>query len=357
MRILVTGNMGYVGSVLYGHLRQAFPGAELWGFDNGYFAHCLTNALYLPECQIDRQLFGDMRTFPYEILDRVDVLVHLGAISNDPMGNKYEGLTEAINEHASKAIAREAKRRGVQRFVFASSCSMYGEAAGGARKETDRLNPLTAYARSKVAMESELQLLAEPGFTVTSLRFSTACGMSPRLRLDLVVNDFVASAIATGKITVLSDGTPWRPLVHVKDMSRAIVWGVSRAQEKEGSFLAVNVGRDDWNYQVKDLANSVARMVPGTDVSINTEAQPDRRSYRVDFSLFRTLAPDHQPLMSLDDAILELKEGLEAMNFSDGNFRESNYMRLKMLESHVRRGALTKELEWTVRPPRETMGG
>lgn len=341
--------MGYVGSVLYGHLRQAFPSAELWGFDNGYFAHCLTNSLYLPECQIDRQFFGDMRVFPYEILDQVDVLVQLGAISNDPMGNRYEELTAAINERASKAIAREAKRRGVEHFVFASSCSMYGQATGGARKETDSLNPLTAYARSKVAMERELQGLAEPGFTVTSLRFSTACGMSPRLRLDLVVNDFVASAIATRKITVLSDGTPWRPLVHVKDMARAIVWGIGRPQENGGAFLAVNVGRDDWNYQVRDLASSVARLVPETEVSINLEAQPDRRSYRVDFSLFKALAPDHQPLMSLDETIQELKEGLEAMTFVDGNFRESNYMRLKMLESHVRSGALTRDLEWTVR--------
>ena len=349
MRILVTGNMGYIGPVLYGHLRKAFPKAELWGFDNGYFAHCLTNAQYFPECEIDGQFFGDMRNFPYHILNGIDAVVHLGAISNDPMGNSYEAVTGAINDLASKAIAREAKKRGVKTFVFASSCSMYGQATGDARKETDNLNPLTAYARSKVSMEKELEGLADGNFIVTSLRFATACGMSPRLRLDLVVNDFVAGAVTSGKITVLSDGTPWRPLVHVKDMSRAICWGIGRQSDDGGQFLAVNVGSDQWNYQVKDLANAVARLVPGTQVSINKDAPSDKRSYRVDFSLFRKLAPDHQPMMSLDETILELKGGLDGMKFADANFRQSNFMRLKMLEAHIQNGTLTRNLEWTIR--------
>jgi len=348
MRILVTGNMGYIGPVLYGELRNTFPSAELWGFDSGYFAHCLTNAQHFPECEIDRQIFGDMRNFPYDFLDNVDVVVHLGAISNDPMGNEYEAVTVAINDQASKAIASEAKKRGVRSFIFASSCSMYGQTTGEARKETDSLNPLTAYARSKVAMEEELRGLADDGFFVTALRFSTACGMSPRLRLDLVINDFVAGAIASRKITVLSDGTPWRPLIHVKDMSRAIAWGIKRQPVNDDDFLAVNVGSDLWNYQVKDLAQAVARAVPGTEVSINTDAQSDNRSYRVDFSLFREVAPDHQPLMSLEETILELKSGLEAMNFADINFRQSNFMRLRMLESHIQRGDLNRNLEWTM---------
>jgi len=341
--------MGYIGPVLYGHLRKAFPKAELWGFDNGYFAHCLTNARYFPECEIDGQIFGDMRTFPYHILDGVDAIVHLGAISNDPMGNNYEAVTFAINDQASKKIAREAKKRGVKTFIFASSCSMYGQATGDARKETDSLNPLTAYAKSKVAMEKELEELADENFMVTSLRFSTACGMSPRLRLDLVVNDFVAGAVTSRKITVLSDGTPWRPLVHVKDMSRAICWGLGRQTDIGGSFLAVNVGSDKWNYQVKELAYAVAKLEPGTEVSINKDAQSDKRSYRVDFSLFKKMAPNHQPLMTLDDTILELKDGLDAMKFADANFRQSNFMRLRMLESHIQSGALTSNLEWTIR--------
>ena len=346
MKILITGNMGYIGPVLYDELRSSFPEAELWGFDNGYFAHCLTNASYLPECKINRQIFGDMRQFPFDLLDGIDAVVHMGAISNDPMGNKYEAVTEAINDRASRLIAQEAKKRGVKIFVFTSSCSMYGQATGGARKETDTLNPLTAYARSKVAMEEELRSLADENFVVTSLRFSTACGMSPRLRLDLVLNDFVAGAITAGNVTILSDGTPWRPLIHVKDMARAIAWGIGRDKNTHGVFLAVNIGSDQWNYQVKDLAHAVARVVPGTKVSINKDAQPDKRSYKVDFSLFREIAPDHQPRVTLEDAILELKQGLEAMNFADPHFRQSNFMRLKMLESHIQNGNLTTDLNW-----------
>ena len=178
MKILITGNMGYIGPVLNREIRRSFPHAEIWGFDSGYFAHCLTNATHLPECEIDRQVFGDMRDFPMEILDGIDALVHLGAISNDPMGNQYEAVTNAINDEASKAIARAARQRGVKTFVFASSCSMYGQATGEAKSEQDELNPLTAYARSKVAMEQELEQLASADFKVTALRFATACGMS-----------------------------------------------------------------------------------------------------------------------------------------------------------------------------------
>ena len=344
MRILITGNMGYIGPVLTREIRASLPGAEIWGFDSGYFAHCLTNASCLPECAIDHQIFGDMRAFPAEILDDMDAVVHLGAISNDPMGNQYEAVTNAINDAASKNIAREAKNRGVGRFVFASSCSMYGQATGEARAETDELNPLTAYARSKVAMEQELAQLAGEDFKVTALRFATACGMSPRLRLDLVLNDFVACALTTGQITVLSDGSPWRPLIHVRDMPRAILWGLGR--EVGADFLAINAGSDQWNYQIRDLATKVAELVPGTEISINTEAPPDKRSYRVNFSLYARLAPDHQPKVDIDTAVLELKTGLAAMNFADGNFRESNYMRLKMLESHIRNGALSEDLTW-----------
>jgi len=345
-KILITGNMGYIGPVLVNQLRQSYPNAELTGFDSGYFAHCLTNADRLPECRLDRQIFGDMRKFPFNLLDDIDAIIHLAAISNDPMGNSYEAVTVAINDEASRALAEEAKKRGVGTFIFASSCSIYGQAEGDARKETDALNPLTAYARSKVAMEKTLGVLADESFRVTALRFSTACGMSPRLRLDLVVNDFVAGAISSGKITVLSDGSPWRPLIHVKDMSRAMAWGIAREAANGGNFLAINVGCEAWNYQVKDLANTVAALIPDTEVSINTEAQPDKRSYRVDFEKYKTMAPEHQPLMTLESSILELKAGLEAMRFSDVDFRQSQYMRLKVLEAHLQGGRLNADLEW-----------
>ena len=215
MRILVTGSMGYVGPILTRHLRQKFPDAELIGFDTAFFAHNLTGAPRLPESLLDRVHYGDIRNFPPELLDGVDVVVHLAAISNDPMGKEFEGVTEAINEKASVALAQMAEQRGVGRFVFASSCSIYGAAEGRPKRESDSLNPLTAYARSKVAMENALRASNAGEMTVTCLRFATACGMSDRLRLDLVLNDFVASALATGEITVLSDGTPWRPLIDV----------------------------------------------------------------------------------------------------------------------------------------------
>ena len=198
-------------------------------------------------------MFGDIREFPAELLDGVDAVVHLSAISNDPMGNKFEAVTGEINRDATVRIARLAAERGVKSFVFASSCSMYGYAEGGARKETDPTNPLTAYARSKIGSEKAMAELDRKGMLVTSLRFATACGMSDRLRLDLVLNDFVACAITSGEITVLSDGTPWRPLIDVEDMARAILWAIRRKPDKGGEFLAVNAGRDESNYQVREL--------------------------------------------------------------------------------------------------------
>lgn len=347
MKILITGNLGYVGPVLMRHLRRVFPEAKLIGYDNGYFAHCLTNAHEFPERHADVQLWGDIRTIDASVLDGVDAVVQLSAVSNDPMGNRFEGVTEAINYEATKNLAVLAKRSGVKRFVFASSCSMYGFAEGGPRKESDELNPLTAYARSKVASEKALAPLADGGMVITSLRFSTACGMSERLRLDLVLNDFVACALASGEITVLSDGTPWRPLIDVKDMARAIEWALIRDPAASGgAFLAVNVGSDQWNYQVKDLANAVAKAIPRTKVSINESAPPDKRSYRVDFALYRRLAPDHQPQVTLEQAIGELKEGLSGMRFDDKNFRSSQFMRLKVLERHISEGRLGDDLRW-----------
>lgn len=347
MRILVAGNLGYVGSVLVRHLRRVFPDATLIGYDNGYFAHCLTNVHESPERHVNLQFWGDIRHIDPGVLDGVDAVVQLSAVSNDPMGNRFEGVTEAINFEATRNLAALARRSGARRFVFASSCSMYGYAEGGPRKESDELNPLTAYARSKVAAEKVLAPMADGEMVITALRFATACGMSGRLRLDLVLNDFVACALASGEITVLSDGTPWRPLIDVKDMARAIEWSLSRDPAASGGpFLAVNAGSDEWNYQVKDLAAAVAKAIPGTKVSINESAPPDKRSYRVDFSLYRSLAPRHQPQVSLEQAIRELKEGLSGMRFDDKSFRSSQFMRLKVLERHISEGRLGDDLVW-----------
>lgn len=348
MKILITGNMGYVGPRVGVRLRASFPQATLVGLDTGYFAHCLTGAEILPETCLDQQIFADVRRIGPDVLSGVDAMVHLAAISNDPMGNTYERVTEEINFESSARLGRLAREAGVRQFVFASSCSMYGFAEGGPRKETDALNPLTAYARSKVATEKALHELANDDFVVTSLRFATACGMSERLRLDLVLNDFVAGAVAAGKITILSDGTPWRPLIHVDDMARAIEWAVSRTPANGGAFLPVNAGSDEWNYQVKDLAHAVAQVVPGVEVSINKDAQPDKRSYRVDFGRFRELARQYQPQVGLYDAIRGLRAGLEGMGFRDANFRDSRYMRLKVLTGLRERGVIDETLAWTM---------
>jgi nucleoside-diphosphate-sugar epimerase len=346
MRILITGNMGYVGPVLTRFLRENISDAELFGFDAGFFGHSLTGVEALPEILLDQQVFGDIRELPPRLLDGTDAVVHLSAVSNDPMGNKFEAVTGDINQQASARLAKLAAERGVRNFVFASSCSMYGYAEAGARKESDPTNPLTAYARSKIGAEKAFAELDLGKMTITSLRFATACGMSDRLRLDLVLNDFVACAIASGEITVLSDGTPWRPLIDVEDMARAISWAIFRRPENGGKFLAVNAGRDESNYQVRGLAEAVGRQVSGTKVSINTNAPPDKRSYKVDFSLFKSLAPDSLPQVTLDESIRRLREGLTAMGFADKDFRNSQYMRLKTLERHMAAGRLGADLRW-----------
>jgi len=346
VKILITGNMGYVGPCVVDRLRDIRPEATLIGLDIGYFAHCLTGVDVLPESQLNQQYFMDIRNVTTELLKGVDVIIHLAAISNDPMGNTYEQVTSEINYQSSVSLAKKAKDVGVNKFVFASSCSVYGFAAGGPRTEQADLNPLTAYAKSKINTEREIEKLASRDFVVTSLRFATACGMSDRLRLDLVLNDFVAGAIASRKISILSDGTPWRPLIEVRDMARAIDWAVERGYAQGGEFLAINAGSNEWNYQVKELAETVANVIPNIEVSINKDAQSDKRSYRVDFSLFKQMAPNHQPNIDLVTAIMDLKTRLEKMNFQDDNFRDSRYMRLKVLTGLREKGLLNNKLEW-----------
>ena len=347
MKILITGNQGYVGPGVGRYLRAAHPTAHIWGYDTAFFAHALSGATDAPERVLTGQYFGDVRDIPDHCFEGVDAVVHLAAISNDPMGNQYEQVTHDVNQDASVACAIKAKAAGVKNFVFASSCSVYGFAPGGARKEGDDLAPQTAYARSKVGTEQALAAMDMGDMTVTCLRFATACGMSDRLRLDLVLNDFVACAVAMGEITVLSDGSPWRPLIDVMDMARAIDWAINRPAATGGRYLCINIGSDVWNYQVRDLAQAVQAKVPGTKLSINTNAQPDKRSYKVDFSLFKELAPDYQPQVTLDASIDRLIDGLSRMNFSDSDFRNSPFMRLKLLESHIQAGRLSKDLEWT----------
>ncbi len=352
MKILVTGNMGYLGPVIVEHLRTALPDAEIDGFDAGFFSSGLTGTEVAPEVLLDRQYFGDVREFDAGLLEGTDFVVHLAAISNDPIGSRYEKVTFDINYVGTMELAKAARAAGTRAFVFASSCSMYGLADSRPRAEGAALNPLTPYAKSKVLAETGLRQLATPGFRVTCLRFSTACGMSPRLRLDLVLNDFVACAVAGQTVSVLSDGTPWRPVIDVRDMARAIEWALFRAdQGSTAEYLAINVGSDERNYQVRDLANAVMERIPGGKVSIDENAPHDKRSYRVDFSLYKELAPGYQPSVDLAHSIDALRQGLEAMGFRDGNFRASTLMRINHLTRLRERGMLDEELRWLRRRP------
>jgi nucleoside-diphosphate-sugar epimerase len=347
MNILITGNMGYIGPVLIKHLSK--PNYKLFGFDTGYFANCLAHSYLLPEVNLQKQFFGDVRNFDHSILENIDAVVYLAAISNDPMGKEYEKVTDQINYRAAVDMAQVAKEKGVKRFIFASSCSVYGFAEGSAKTEKDSLNPLTAYAKSKIDAENSLKDIADEDFIITCFRFATACGMSPRLRLDLVLNDFVASALHKKRIDILSDGSPLRPIIDVKDMSRAIEWGLIRDisfEKIQNNFLVLNAGSDQWNYRVIDLAEKVKELIPGIEISINKDALPDKRSYKVDFSKFRKMAPDFQPLSTLESSISELIEGIGHSPLIRDNFRESDYIRLKKISSLVNNQYLSNDLHW-----------
>lgn len=335
--------MGYIGPVVVNHFRKKYPGIEIIGFDRAFFAGCLIDPDLFPESSVDIQYFGDVRDLPVNILEGVDAVVQLAAISNDPMGNSFEKVTLEINYKAAVSVAKQAKAFGVKTFIFASSCSVYGFADDRPRTEVSETHPLTAYAKSKIFTENALKEIADETFKVTALRFATACGFSDRLRLDLVLNDFVASAISSKKISILSDGSPWRPLIHVKDMARAIDWA---AQRKDGDdCLILNAGSNRWNYQVRDLANAVKEAFGNIQVAINQDAVPDKRSYQVSFDLFEKLAPDHQPVVTLPDAIVDLKDGLERCGFKDPHFRSSNLIRLRTLISLIDKRFINKDLE------------
>jgi len=345
MKILITGNMGYVGPKVVQHLREVLPSARLVGFDQALFGTCLTGPV-LPEKFLDLQIFGDVRELSSEHLAGVDAVVHLAAISNDPMGKQFELATMEINAQATLAVAKKARKAGVRSFVFASSCSVYG-AADGECDEASPVAPLTAYARSKALAEEGLAKLATKDFLVTSLRFATACGFSPRCRLDLVLNDFVANALTKNEIFLKSDGFAWRPLIHVEDMARAIEWAITRKRRNGGECAIVNAGSDEWNYRIGELAKAVTAEIPSSKTVVDPNGQRDVRSYRVSFAKFRELAPNHQPLVTLKAAICDLREGLSPLKLATNDPR---YIRLSWLMDLITSGVLSQDLKWRKYP-------
>jgi len=346
LRVLIVGNLGYIGPILTRHLRRKFPTAHLVGFDNAYFQGCLIDPYENADRLLDEQVYGDIRSISPDQLAGFDSIIALAAISNDPMGNAYEKQTFDINANATFDLAAAAKDAGVGSFIYASSCSVYGAGGSEAKNETSTLNPLTAYAKSKILCEEKLSTISSSRFIVTCLRFSTACGASPRLRLDLVLNDFVASALLNNKIEILSDGTPWRPLINVLDMSRAMEWAIFREADAGGAFLAVNVGADVWNHKVSGLAVAVQKHLPNTEISLNSNAAPDKRSYRVDFSLFKKLAPNHQPQETLASTIEQLMSNIKNSGFRQSDFRNSSLIRLNVLSKLRLNNLLDADLHW-----------
>ena len=346
-RTMIVGNLGYIGPVLTAFLRRETSDAALIGYDTGYFAGCFLNPLESADHLPDLQIHADVRNVRAEHLAGIDKVIYLAAISNDPMGNLYEEPTEEINSTAAKRFAEFAKRAGARSFVYASSCSIYGAGGSDFKTEQSQINPLTAYARSKVSCEQALVEYADQNFMVTCLRFATACGASPRLRLDLVLNDFVASALLNREIKILSDGAPWRPLIDVEDMCKAISWALDRHESTGGAYLAVNVGHNDHNYTIRDLAYAVQRELPGASVNINTSAPADKRSYRVDFSLYASLNERAKSGKPLEKTVLELVQTIQASDFRVSDFRNSYLIRLHALSRLRESKRLDSSLRWT----------
>jgi nucleoside-diphosphate-sugar epimerase len=339
MKILVTGHHGYIGSVVAPMLQEA--GHEVTGLDTFFYEGCdlLDAALELPTLRADVR---DVRT---DMLEGFDGIVHLAALSNDPLGELDEELTREINLRGTVELARKAKEVGVRRFVFASSCSMYG-ASGTDDLMTEEapLRPLTAYAESKVRAEEALSDLADEDFAPIFLRNATAYGASPRVRLDVVLNNLAAWAFTTGKVLIMSDGTPWRPLVHVRDIAAAtaasLVAPISRVANE-----AFNVGANDENYRVRELAEIVRETFAGTEIEYAEGAGPDPRSYRVDFQKLAETLPDARPTWTARDGARELLEAFRTARLTSAGF--DLYTRLSRLKSLVAEGLLDDELRWS----------
>lgn len=324
---LVSGHRGFIGAHLVSQLRDA--GYRVTGVDLGYFDGCEWTAPPSPDTEWRR----DVRALTPADLDGVDVVCHLAAISNDPMGDLDPGLTDAVNRGGTIHLARVAKAAGVQRFLFASSCSVYGKVDDDATEDAP-LNPLSAYARSKIDAESQLLELADSSFSPVFLRNATAFGHSPMLRIDLVANNLLASAVACGSVRVLTDGSPWRPLVHCADIARAFV-AIADAPRERTHAMALNIGADTMNFRVRDIAERVGALVPAAPLSFSDTATTDPRDYRVSFARFARLFPDFRLAYDLDRGLEELLGAFRRTGFTQADFDGPRFVRLRTLKARL----------------------
>jgi nucleoside-diphosphate-sugar epimerase len=342
MNILITGNLGYIGPVLTRLAKEG--GHRVVGLDVGYFRDCLAGDEDVPP---DRQIERDIRDVSPADLDGVEAIIHLAGLSNDPMGAINPALTYEINLESTARLGELAKRVGVGRFVFASSCSIYGAAgaSAGALDEQAPFNPVSAYAVSKVESEKRLSALADDSFSPVFMRNATAYGVSARTRFDLVLNNLAGWAYATGSVKVMSDGTPWRPLTHIEDISHAAL-AAALAPRQAVHNQAFNVGRSDANYQVRDIGNAVLAAFPGARLDITGESGGDPRSYRVSFEKALRGLPGFAPRWTLEMGVDEISRFLRAGGLHTFAFDSRLFIRLKQLEHLMKTNAVDSDLRF-----------
>lgn len=328
MKILVTGHKGYIGIHLVELLLA--QGHHVIGCDLNLFEGCEWTKCAKPHEEWDK----DVRAISAEDLKGIDCVMHLAAISNDPMGELNQQITYDINRDASIRLATLAKKAHVPRFLFASSCSIYGKGVKLDLDETASLNPQSAYAASKIEAEEAIGKLADAKFSPSFLRNATAYGYSPMLRLDLVVNNLLACAYTRGDIRIMSDGSPWRPLIHCRDIARAFI-AFANAPREAVHNKAINIGANEENYQVKDIADKVQRLLPNANVVFTGEVGADPRNYRVNFDLLYKTLPQFKLQYTLDAGMDELFAKFEEMNFTLSDFEGDKYVRLRTLKKRL----------------------